>query len=100
MRRCKKGAADPFTAKRSAMTREELSKEVQGTIKSLEDYSKQLTATLDVLKRTASQDANIAAIKECKKLLDELPETNVKAAVTAVRKALIARAKDLLKELG
>ena len=83
------------------MNREALSKEIQEAVSQLETYAKQLNHTMDVLKRTAAQgDANIPAIRECKKLLDELPDANVKQTVKTVRKALIDRAKELLKELS
>ena len=82
------------------MTREELQQVVSGAVKELEEHSKVLASAVDALRKTQGQDVNFVVLENCKALLDELPNVNLKTTVGGVRKALVARAVERTKELS
>lgn len=82
------------------VSKENMVQAIKEELDGLESHARQLLATVELLKKTAQNDANMSTLKETKELFDNLPEVDIKTSISKVRKVISGRVKTLLREYG
>lgn len=80
------------------VSRDDMALVIRRELDDLEAHAKQLQATVEVLKRTLTVDANMAVLKETSELSESLKLLDVKKSLSNVRKSISGRVKTLLRQ--